>query len=177
MPRGIGFGSGIRFKRIAGGFTTLTQITDYTGTTNIGDMTGGGGLAALWDGTTDQSAAAGASLGGTPAAAYGGKLWTAAKTIGRFIIYDPNNEGHTSSGVDVNFRLYGKNSAPSAYNDGTLLFTSPAQTYTIPTATYDTTAVNSIDITAPYTYHWIAIVPAGTTGAVYMAEIIFYEWT
>lgn len=168
----IGFGAG-------GGFSALNQITDYTGTTNIGDMTGGGGLAAAFDGTTSQAfgSCASASPGGTTPA-YVGKQWAGGvgKIIGRFIVYDPNNEGFTSSAASVTFKLYGKNGAPASPTDGTLLFTSPSQGYSADTVFYDTGAVNSIDISQPYTRHWITITPLASTGSLYIAEAVFYEW-
>jgi hypothetical protein len=169
----VGFGGG-------GKFNALTQITDYTGTTNIGDMTGAGGLAAAFDGNANQtfSACAAEGSGGTRSA-YVGKQWAggASKTIGRFSVTDPNNEGHASSGVSTTLHLYGKNGAPSSPTDGTLLFSSPSQAYAGgSTSTYDTTAVNTINTSNAYTHHWITIEPAGATGTLYIAEVIFYEW-
>ncbi|MFN0043746.1 MAG: hypothetical protein ACKVSF_11115 [Alphaproteobacteria bacterium] len=169
----IGFGAG------SAGFSLLSQITDYTSTTNIGTMTGSGGLAAAFDGTTAQAAGSCASAapgGASPASV--GKQWAGglSKTIGRFIVYDPSNEGHASSAASVTLSLYGKNGAPASPTDGTLLFTSPSQSYVIGTTSYDTTAVNGIDVSSAYTHHWITLTPSGTSSTLYIAEVVFYEW-
>jgi hypothetical protein len=167
----VGFG--------AGAARTLRQITDYAGTTNIGDMTGGGGLAAAFDGNADQAfgASASASPGGTTPA-YVGKQWAGglSKTIGRFIVYDPNNEGHASSSVSITLSLYGRNGTPMSPADGTLLFTSPMQSYGgSGISVYDPGIVNTIDVSNAYTHHWVTITPAGATGTLYIAEVIFFE--
>ena len=166
----VGFGVGVAVPLV------LTQVTDYTGTTNIGNMTGSGGLAAAFDGTTSQAFGSGADRpGSNTTPAYIGKLWAASKIIGRFKIHDPSNEGHCSSGASVIPYLYGSNSAPANPTDGTLLFTGPSQAYSIPEATYDTTDTNNITITTAYTYHWVTLTPSASTGSIYLAEVIFWE--
>lgn len=164
----VGFGAGGR---------TLKQITDYTGTTNIGDMVQDSGLAAAFDGNKDQNAFGSASFspGGT-LPAYVGKQWAggAAKTIGRFAVTDPNNQGF-STGVDVTLSLYGKNGAPSGPTDGTLLFTSPMQTRTVAATTYDTTDANTINVATAFTHHWITVTPNGAGGSLYVTEVEFWE--
>ncbi len=167
----VGFG--------AGGARILKQVTDYSGTTYIGDMAGGGGIGAAFDGNTDQafSACAAEGSGGTRSA-YVGKHWAGglSKTIGRFIAYDPNDEGHASSGVSVTLSLYGKNGAPSSPTDGTMLFMSPSQPYAGGSiGVYDTGTVNTIDVSNAYTRHWVTVTPIGATGTLYIAEVIFYE--
>ena len=103
---------------------TLTLVDKASGTA-IGDMTGNGGLAACFDGTTSQNTVASAIKSSTSNPAYVGKTFSANKVFGKALIYGSNDQGFkglSSPSVTINIR--GKTgAAPSTWSDGTVIRT------------------------------------------------------
>ena len=147
---------------------------------NIGDLTGGGGLAAAFDGNTNQSYAASASKYpvGVSSGAYVGKTYSSAKQYGRAVVTPSNGTGgsywsNSYTTETHTIRIRGKTgSAPSSHSDGTSLGTAAV--------TNNATTAADITITDTNTYeHVWAIVETNPTfagSAVYLAEVVFYEW-
>lgn len=67
-----------------------TQISQATGT-NIGNMTGGGGVAASFDGNTNQSDGAGSQISAT--SGWVGKNWGTTYQVSQARVWRPNNAG------------------------------------------------------------------------------------
>ncbi|KAJ8135137.1 hypothetical protein OY671_011650, partial [Metschnikowia pulcherrima] len=90
--------------------------------------TGGGGLAAAFDGNTSQAHGACAfstpTVNGTPA--FVGKAFSAGANIAKVIAYSSSNNGWTGNypGQSITLTSYTKATAPSSYNDGTVLGTA-----------------------------------------------------
>lgn len=149
-------------------------VSGGTGTP-IGDMTGGGGLSAAFDGTTSQAAAASARKSGTPPyPAYIGKDWGVGqtKTISQFHAWGSNDFGFDHDGnTTVTITLYGSNSAPASATDGTALGSSGGDTDSAGLLISKTTGLTA----TPYRYHWLHITHATGTGEVQVAEVQFYE--
>src|SRR6185369_16745248 len=146
---------------------------DYTGSTNIGNATGGGGLAAAFDGTTAQAAAACASLAATTSA-YVGKTLATAVPIHSVKIYGSNDAGYVSTiNPSVTATLYGKNgSAPSNGTDGTSIGTLAF------TDTADEHVARTITASDPSTYYkhvWVNFSHNGAANAVNVAELEFFS--
>jgi|GEM_PF-1713162 len=139
----------------------------------IGNMTAYGGLAAGYDGVTSQANTSCAAL--VAADTYIGRSWGASKTITRFRVYSPNNEGFNASGADVEFRFYGSNTLPTHPIDGVLLLTSGAQTYSVPTSVYDSDTDGTLITTTGYAYHWVTMQTLGTVSTQYIAELEMFE--
>ena len=159
------------------------SLVDRTSGTAIGDMTdstAGNNLAAAFDGVFGgNDGANNATKRGSVSNAFVGKNWGTgvSKTITGFSTRDVNNAGYFDNTGEGRFLLYGSNSNPSSYNDGTLLytgatFTSAGHTTTQPLDFLDTANFNT---STAYQYHWIALVPTSTASDVRMAELIFYE--
>lgn len=146
-----------------------TIISSATGT-KIGNMTAGGGLAAIFDDATSQAQA---SCGQVSVSNSGynntcGKDWGAGvtKTISRFVLYAPNDNNILGSAGGTTVKLQGSQDN-STWTD---LYTSG----TIGT-TGSVTDVNSgITTTTAYRYHRINGNGNGTNTFA-IAEIVFYE--
>lgn len=97
-------------------------VAQGTGT-NIGDMTGRSGLAAAFDGNTNQSFSACAGKLTSTTTAYIGKNYSPAKAVTRVTIHGSNDLGFQHTGTpNQTWNLRGKNgSAPASPSDGTLL--------------------------------------------------------
>lgn len=159
-----------------GKITGLSNIINraLSGSTSIGDMTSGGGLAAVFDGNFSQTAAASAekvitalSLPGTiTLSSYAGKNYTSAsdQAIQQATLYPSNDKGfsfgeiawsHGTSQLvpSIIFNLRGKASAPSSASDGTLLGT----TGSIANTNAPITIVSTDQATA-WKYVWVEMV-------------------
>lgn len=136
------------------GYGVLTQITDYTGSTNIGDLTVSGGLAAAFDGNTGQTAQTGARHTMPAQYRYIGKGWAASKRIGQYKWWMSSNEGGVAVGASL--KLYGKDTAPSSATDGTLLHTRlVASGEADPGDVITVTDTEGIITSTKYLYHWV----------------------
>lgn len=100
-------------------------IPQGTGT-NIGDMTGNGGLAASFDGTNFKAVASCSRGNAAGAASYVGKNYGANYRLKRAELYGANNGGFYNNGTtnNVTLSIYGKATAPANATDGTLLATT-----------------------------------------------------
>lgn len=147
-----------------------TVVAGATGTA-IGDMTGGGGLAAAFNGTTSQIFSSGAYKAAS-AAGYNntvGKDWGSGntKTIARFVVYASNDYGVLGVGGGSSVKLQGSNNG-SAWTD---LYTSG----TVLTAGGTTLDVSSgIDTSTAYRYHRLNVNGNGSN-SVDVVELVFYE--
>lgn len=142
------------------------------GGTNIGNLTGNGGLAAAFDGTTNQTGAA--SAGRTMATnAYVGK--TLSTRVARLTVYGSNDSGY-ASGINptVTLYLYGKTgSAPASGTDGTILgqvsFTDTANESGNPRN------ISSSDTTTTFDHFWMYVSHNGVANNIRVAETLFYS--
>lgn len=159
----------VQMLMLAGNKTT-TAIAQGTGTA-IGDMTSGGNLAASFDGTTSQTAAA-SSNKATSTAGYTnsvGKDWgaSATKIISRFQVYGPNNQPIRGDGA-AGFKLQG---STDNFSGSTVdLYSST----TVGGSAEVINVISGITMTTPYRYHRITINGNGAN-SVAIAEIVFYE--
>jgi hypothetical protein len=163
-----------------GALWTWGRITGFSniinralaGSASIGDMTSGGGLAALFDGVTSQAASASAekSTGGLVApvgpgsvlmlSSYGGKNYAAAsdQVIAQAIVYPSTDNGLAIVGfnhpglsytISVKLNLRGKASAPSGETDGTVIGTTTVSNTTSPVT------IVSTDQSTAWKYAWV----------------------
>ncbi len=143
----------------------LTQVTP-TGST-FGNMTGGGNLAAAFDGVTNQAFASSASYGGN--LGYVGKAFSSATSISQVIVYAPNDgNGFANAAASCTITVYGKNGVPASYSDGTPLGNTGAFT--------DALGIGSKTITfaaASYTHFWAVINETGASAS-RIAEVQYY---
>lgn len=169
-----------------GRITGLTNIIDraLAGSGSIGDMTGGGGLSAAFDGVISTIASASAEAATTTRilTSYVGKDYSGAsdQTIAQAVVYPATDTGLASvpaggslpvsiSSVVLNLR--GKASLPTTSADGTLLATSGA----IANTTAPVTLV-STDQTTAWKYVWIEQITTATNSALItnaIAELAF----
>lgn len=148
---------------------TLVLI-DRTAGTNIGNMTTSGGLAAAFDGNTNQTA--GNSAEATSGANnWIGKTLASAKVFGRAEIYGASNQGiikNSNPSATVNIR--GKNgAAPSSGTDGTIIGTITF------TDTTDGTmrTIDSTDLVNTWDHIFMQVTNNAPTN---VAELVLYEW-
>lgn len=148
---------------------TNSILFDRTAGTNIGNMTGGGGIAASFDGTTGQAAAASSSLAAS-ASAYVGKDHGSgvSEIVTSYVVYPSTDQGFTTD-ANVTIRLYGSDSLPANSTDGTLLHDSGSFADSLSAQTYNFV---DIDTSVGYRYHWVTIIPA-SSATNYIAEIQF----
>lgn len=175
-----------------GRITGLSNIIDraLAGSTSIGDMTSGGGLAAAFDGNFSQAASASAektaSTFSVPSTlsltSYVGKNYSAAsdQVIAQATVYPSTDHGlayatissHgiiTPLAVTSTFNLRGKASAPASASDGTLLGTSGPITVLGAAVT-----IVSSDQTTAWKYVWVEQITTtsfATSGTYFIANI------
>ena len=153
---------------------TTTLISGATGTA-IGGMTGAGGVAASFDGTTNQasvscSRSAAASSGYVSNNAVG-KDWGSGvtKTITKMVAYSPNDSGFLGSNAAIGWKLQGSTDNFSAS-------TVDLASGTAAGGTSDTVTVSggSITTTTAYRYHRFVLNGNGANNT-WCAEVQFYE--
>jgi len=130
-----------------------------SGKTKVGNMTGGGGLAAAFDGTTSQAQAASANVASTSDYTNTvGVDWGSGVTnaIGRVKIYGPSDANVLGAAGGTTFKLQGStDNFASSIVDLTAAIS-------IPTGTAQSVDVTSgIDVSAPYRYHRVAFAGNG----------------
>lgn len=143
-------------------------ISGGTGS-NIGDMTVNGGLAASFDGDTNQDSGAGSRASASNG--YVGKNYSASpKRIEKADLYPTNNVGFGNIETsNVTLTLYGKNGgAPSNRTDGTSL-----GSLNIADTTSGPQTITSSDQVTAWDYVWISVSFSSAT-SVHMAEVEFY---
>jgi hypothetical protein len=140
-----------------------------TGGTNIGNATINGGLAAAFDGTTNQDSSVAAIS--ASASGYVGK--TISKRVFSATVYGCNDRGYVvSADPSVTITLYGKTgAAPANGTDGTALgsvtFTDTANESGNPRS------MTSSDTETLWDHTWVDVVSSGTSIAI--AEVQIYE--
>jgi hypothetical protein len=156
---------------------SVETLIDTTGKTKIGDLTGGGGLAAAFDGTTAQalaSCATGVKSGTTPA--YVGVDWGAGvtKTVTRFQVWGSSDCGFGNwDPTEYTYVIELQGSTDNFAGSVVTLYTSS------PVTDSDgvTLNVTSGMTLAPYRYHRLKITQQTSTGnyTFSVAEVQFYE--
>jgi len=141
--------------------------------TNIGDFTGNGGLAGIFDGITNQD-----NVGaGFKSAAFGfaGKTYSGGKRIAQAVVWGGNNTGYVVSiNPTVTLVLRGKiGAAPTSRTDGTSLG-SISFTDTENESGNPRTIVSS-DTTTVWDHVWIDFSHNGVASNCFLAEIQFTE--
>lgn len=117
------------------------------GGTNIGTLTGGGGLSSAFNGATSEAYSAAANIVSTGAiTGTVGKNWGTAKKVKRFIAY----------GSDVNFSSAGGYIRLKFWASGVTLWDSGVTTSAIG-ASIDVNSFSGLDISTAYQYHWFEI--------------------
>ena len=165
-----------------GKITSLSNVISPSSGTNIGNMTGGGGLAGAFNGVFSQAAASSAEFA---ASGTGTFFPTSQITISSFVgkddtasaiqhatIYPSSDSGFnsglvtklgggtsTTDGFTVTFNLRGKASAPANSSDGTLLGTIGGLVN--PNSTIN---IVSTDQVTTWAYRWIEQVTVATFG-------------
>lgn len=147
----------------------ISEITAFTSA--IGNMITGGGLAAAFDGNTSQGQTSGARAVST-VRGFVGQAWNTPRKIARAIIYDANNDGLSTGGLQVILRIRGNNT--NDINTAAVL-ASVNTTYVIPTTAYSLNEAD-IDFTNAYSYHWVEL-SATPTSTLVVAEIRLWEIT
>lgn len=146
-------------------------LIDRTLGTNIGNMTSGGGLAALFDGVISQAYAVSAI--GPTSTGYGGKTLAAPRVFGQAIAYGSTDQGFVSgSNPSISFEIRGKNgTAPASFADGTLL---ASLTFTDTTNESAGRILTSTDLVTAWDHLWLT-----ATGSVFIfgaTELQLYAW-
>lgn len=146
-----------------------------SGGSTIGDLTGGGGLAASVDGTTSQAAAACATLASATTGYVGYTLATASQ-VSSVKVYGSNDQGYVSSiNPEVTLTLYGKEgTAPTSSTDGTVLNVAAAQTDSADESTA-TTLYNTVDVETLWAHIWIKIDHDGAANQINIAELDIFD--
>lgn len=149
-------------------------LIDRTAGTNIGNMTIDGGLAAAFDGNTDQVSTNCANLN-TVTSAYVGKTLAASKVFGRAIIYGSNNQGFWGSNpADCVIDIYGKTgAAPASATDGTIIGTSG--TFADLTGAISK-QIESNNLVNTWAHIWAHTRHSSAATNARVAELILYEW-
>ncbi|MBO6549126.1 MAG: tail fiber protein [Rhizobiales bacterium] len=141
---------------------------------NIGDMTGGNGINAAFDGNTitDVTASSYQGSAGTTFGYVGKNATSSPKAVEKVTCYGAASFGFAggASVPNVTIDLYGKNgSAPTGPTDGTLLGSSGP----FADSNGAVVTVNSSDTSTTWDYFWVAITPAADFA--FIAEAMFYE--
>jgi hypothetical protein len=150
-----------------------TQIAQGTGTA-IGDMTAQGGLAAGFDGNTNQIQNTIPTATGNVNNSYIGKDWgsSVTKTITGVKVWSSNNSGYNKSAAS-NYSLFllghTSNNPAAATNLGTIV---------IPTADdwslHANSKLSGLTTSTAYRYHWVRLTQTASVIS-HLAEVEFYE--
>ena len=156
-------------------------ISRSTGTA-IGNMTGGGNLAASFDGSLYKAYAASSQTASNPDdGGYIGKDWGSgqSKTVTRVIVHPAIEYGFVGGTADTTFSvtLRGSDSVPSDYKaDGTQLATSGSLTDSNTRVPYDTlSSGHSVTTSTAYRYHWVVIEPLTIDDDAFVSQCEFFE--
>jgi hypothetical protein len=154
----------------------VETLWDRTTGTNIGDVSGGGGLTAAFDGTTSQAFAACAQHPSGSTSCYVGKTFGSPKAISKMIVFGSNDSGFVSAANPAcSLKIYGKNgAAPSTGTDGTLL---GSITFTDTANESAGRTVTSTDIASLWDHGWIYWLGDGSGGRADIAELQIYVMT
>jgi hypothetical protein len=154
--------------------TASDQVIDRTLGTNIGDMTGSGGLAAGFDGNTDQALASSATKS-SATLAYIGKTLASSSRITRAVVFGSNNQGYVNSiNPAVQINVYGKTgAAPANSTDGTVIGTGIAFTDTADES--ENPRTTDVTIPGPWDHVWVRITHNGAANTMAVAEVMFFE--
>lgn len=149
-------------------------LIDRTAGTNIGNLITQGGLAASFDGTTSQAAAACSGIASN-ANGYVGKTLAGPKVFGRAIFHGSNDVGFVS-GTDpsITATVRGKTGAvPSNFaTEGSVIGTV---TFTDTTNESAGRQIESTDLVTAWDHIWLRVATGGAD-AKRVAELVLYEW-
>lgn len=153
------------------------NLLDTSGATEIGDLTGGGGLTAFDDATTAQAEASCATKA-TATTAYGGYTLAASKKIQSVKVYGSNDSGYVSgANPNVTLSLYAKTgSAPASATDGTVIGTLAAFADTADESTAKTITVDQDYVNTKYAHVWVYASQDGSDATMAVAEIDVYTY-
>jgi hypothetical protein len=160
------------------GVTTLDYINPAI-TAFIGNMTGNGGLSAISDGSRTYTANTALSANGVTANAFAGVDWGVGvtKTPMRIVVQNgltttvgPSWDGNNSG--TINMAIYGSNSAPASYNDGTLLGSKTGITNTNNANLQEVFEGGDLTTTTGYRYHWVHLYASATEQVI--GEVQFF---
>lgn len=156
---------------------TVAETLQTGGDGFIGLMTGGGGLAAAFDGDTTKLASAcasQASIGDGPGTHCGRDYGATPRRVEKVRIFGSQDQGYWSGNFTFTARIYGKNgSAPASQGDGTLLgqdtFADPADG----SAGFD---ISSTDTQTAWKYVWVRLSKNSSSNhTAYLAQIQVYS--
>lgn len=150
-------------------FKVQTQIAQGEGTA-IGNMTANGGLAAGFDGTASQAAAACAAFTGVSVTSYIGKSFGATKIISGFKYWPSNDQGVHAGAGNQQLQVWVKTgSDPSSDTDGTFIGGTPEAA--------DTTSMQeNLALTKTVADRvWVRVISTGTTDNKFCGEVQFFE--
>lgn len=149
-----------------GTVTATSTAVDFTGQTNIGDMTGGAGIDTLFDDDTTETLATSATKA-SATTAYAGRSLPSAIAIGGCDVYGSDDQGFVDGATPaVTISLYAKNGVPANSTDGTLL-----GTLTFTDATNARRTIQSKNTTTTFTHVWVKIDHNGSAATMACAEL------
>lgn len=146
--------------------------------TAIGDATAAGGLAAAFDGETDQAKADCArKSSGDKTKVYIGKTYTGTSPYigGKVVIYGSNDTGYADgANPSITAYYYAKvGSAPASGTDGTIL---GQITFTDTADEHVGREILSTDLVTPWKHFWVYYDSGADTSNKNIAEEEFYQW-
>ena len=150
-------------------------LIDRTLGTNIGDLSSNGGLAAAFDGNTNQAAAA-CAVNNSSGLGHVGKTLAAPAVFSNIVVHGSNNEGYINApAVNAVLTLRGKQGvAPADRTDGTLLASSGAILHQADESAERT--LQSSDTTTAWDHVWVQTAYSGGSASSFrIAEIAMYE--
>lgn len=170
--------SNSRARRRASSSRGPSATIDRTTGTNIGDMANSGGLAAAFDGTTSQAAAACATLNSVNSAssAYVGKTTAVPTAIESATVHGSNDAGYLSvDNPTITLTLFGKQgSAPANSGDGTSL---GSINFTDTNDESAGRAITSSDTATYWDHVWVRVTHnGGSARNVRVAELVLTGW-
>lgn len=151
----------------------VSILLSTSGKTPIGNMTGAGGLAAAFDGNTNQDTLSCARIDPSTATDTVGIDWASGqtRTITRFILYGPNDNTVLGGGNPTTVKLQGStdNFASSTVD----LMVAVTVSGTVTSLVLDVTT--GITITTAYRYHRILLV-GNAVNTMQLSELQFYGY-
>jgi hypothetical protein len=172
------FSDSTRIGLDASGNVTENQIPQAAGSV-IGDAWNSGSGPSLADIFADNGTGTGGATNTGYIASgqqgYAGKDWGAdnKRILTRVDLYPVTDSGFVGppASSDVVIRIWGSDSAPASFSDGTQLYTTG--TFTDQTTVLSITS--GITGTTAYRYHWVSVECDSATGQLFLGEVEFYE--
>lgn len=155
--------------------TLKLRLVDREAGTNIGDMTAGGGLAAAFDGVTNEPSAS-CAVKLTATSVYIGKALAEPIIFDQAVVRGSNDNGFVSgANPSLTINIRGKNGVPASATDGTIIGTLTFADTVNESGGSVVRTILSTDTVSSWTHVFAQITHGGAAASMSVAELHLYH--